>query len=52
VVANNLSSAFSNINYYIKNPELELQIGFKLGQPLLWVIDNSRVGYLQALFIL
>jgi outer membrane protein assembly factor BamA len=44
LVANNLSSAFENISYYLKNPELELQLGFKLGQPLLWVIDNSRVG--------
>lgn len=44
VYLKDLGTVFSNQNY-----EFEMQLGFKFAQPLLWVIDNSRVAFLTSL---
>jgi outer membrane protein assembly factor BamA len=43
VYLKDLGTVFSNQNY-----EFEMQLGFKFAQPLLWVIDNSRVSFLTS----
>ena len=41
----NMQKAIGNFNDYIDNPEFEFKVGLNYGQPLIWAIGESRVGF-------